>query len=293
MVFVLMADASRSPLAVNGYRRSAFAARGSGDGCVATGFWLAIENQATGAAMSAFIVSDHHINLIVSAAISRKFQAPLVPGGYAFYVDANPLEFGRMLLKANIRSVARRYGVQSPQTEAGNRQLENYTFRYYPRVRTAAAYKALLCYDHQACDADDYDCTSAGRFVFRFLELTVSDADNEPWGYKSEADVLAACDPPPADTPARAPVILAVLDISTAHLAPETMAALDTEPTARWPIAGGNIPYGYFIYAHEENDGSIPDDLWACIEFARAHGCSHLRFDRDGEPYTELANFHG
>lgn len=242
--------------------------------------------------MSAFVVTDHHINLIVSAAISRKFMAPLVPGGDAFYVDAHPHAFGRMLLKANVLSVARRYGAGCAQAEAGNRQLEDYTFRFYPHVRTAAAYKALLCYDHQACETDDYDCTCAGRFVLRLLELTVTDADNEPWGYDSEAQVLAACDHPPAAPPARGPAILAVLDISTAHLTPETMSALDSAPDAQWPVAGGGIPYGYFIYAHDENDGSIPEDLWACIEFARAHGCSHLRFDLDADPYPQLPNFH-
>ena len=84
--------------------------------------------------------------------------------------------------------------------------------------------------------------------------------------------------------------ILAVLDLSTAHLKPETVSLLDDTPAHLWPVSGGHIPYGYFMYAHDENmgDPGIPDDLWACIEFARANGCSHLRFDCDADSYEGL-----
>jgi len=88
------------------------------------------------------------------------------------------------------------------------------------------------------------------------------------------------------------PHILNVLDISTAHLTPETMQVLDTTPQEDWPVSGADIPYGYFIHAADENDGSIPADLWGCIELARLHVCSHLRFDRDADPHPALKIYH-
>lgn len=84
---------------------------------------------------------------------------------------------------------------------------------------------------------------------------------------------------------------LAVLDISTAHLKPETATLLDKAPLDQWPVAGGKTQYGYYIYAHDENDGSIPPELWECCRFARKHGCEYLYFDRDADTYKELASF--
>lgn len=89
-------------------------------------------------------------------------------------------------------------------------------------------------------------------------------------------------------TSSRSPTILRVLDLSTAHISPATMVMLDTLPYTAWPVAGGAIDCGYFFYAHDENDGSIPKDLWAVIQFARRHGCTHVRLDRDAEAHPEL-----
>lgn len=86
----------------------------------------------------------------------------------------------------------------------------------------------------------------------------------------------------------RSPLILRVLDISTAHISPGTMNMLDTLPYEEWPVAGGAIDCGYFFYAHDENDGSIPEDLWAVIGYARRHGCSHVRLDRDADVAPDL-----
>lgn len=85
---------------------------------------------------------------------------------------------------------------------------------------------------------------------------------------------------------------LHVLDISTAHLAPETMEFLDSRRKEAWPVIGGHIPYGYFVYAHDEDDPEIPRDLWACFEFAHTNGCSHLRFDAHTAPYAALPTYH-
>lgn len=88
------------------------------------------------------------------------------------------------------------------------------------------------------------------------------------------------------------PDILRVLDISTAHIAPETMQMLDTTHYDRWPVTGGPKSYGYFMYAPEADDPAIPRDLWACFEFAREHGCTYLCFDADADRYPPLKDYH-
>lgn len=84
---------------------------------------------------------------------------------------------------------------------------------------------------------------------------------------------------------------ITVLDISTAHLSPETAQILENTPLNDWPVAGGNTQFGFFLYAHDDNDGAIPQDLWACMEFARKHHCCYLYFDRDADQYDDLPTY--
>jgi len=76
---------------------------------------------------------------------------------------------------------------------------------------------------------------------------------------------------------------ITALELSTAHLTPDTASRLDNEPPHAWPVSGGATAYGFFIYAHDQNDGLIPEDLWLCCETARQQGCSYLLFDRDAD----------
>lgn len=72
-----------------------------------------------------------------------------------------------------------------------------------------------------------------------------------------------------------------VLVLSTGHVSHQTMTMLDNTEPENWPVYGGKIPHGWYIYAHDENDGKIPPDLWACCDFARKSGFDYIQFDCD------------
>lgn len=80
-----------------------------------------------------------------------------------------------------------------------------------------------------------------------------------------------------------------LLLLSTGHLTEKTTRNALAAPTDSWPCSGGPIPYGWFVYAHDENVGDqIPADLWRCMVFARGLGCEYVKFDCDVEPIPEL-----
>lgn len=88
------------------------------------------------------------------------------------------------------------------------------------------------------------------------------------------------------------------LDLSTAHLKPETLALLAGRTLETLPFAGAATAYGWFAYAHDDNcgegDDRIPDEMYACMEHARRLGCDYLLFDCDSEPVDGLPVFdHG
>lgn len=82
-------------------------------------------------------------------------------------------------------------------------------------------------------------------------------------------------------------IAMSVLDISTGHLSPETVTILDKH-ASKWPVAGWSGVHGWIIYAHDERPDDCPDDLWRCIEYARAHGAGYVRFDSDADRVDDL-----
>jgi hypothetical protein len=84
------------------------------------------------------------------------------------------------------------------------------------------------------------------------------------------------------------PEIRSVLFLSTGHLTVATREVLDQNPlTDAYPISGGPIPYGFFVYADE--DIEEPTDLAACCQFARTlPDVDYIRFDCDVEALEEL-----
>ncbi|MGH0004658.1 hypothetical protein ACQU0X_31725 [Pseudovibrio ascidiaceicola] len=79
--------------------------------------------------------------------------------------------------------------------------------------------------------------------------------------------------------------VLSVLDLSTAHLSPKTLAMLSEKTPETFPLYGGNLMNGLFISACKDYDYSgekLPIDLLSCLTAAWAHDCSHILFDCDG-----------
>lgn len=79
--------------------------------------------------------------------------------------------------------------------------------------------------------------------------------------------------------------IKSFVTLSTAHVSAETANSLDHDPCY---FTGD---YGWFVYAHDENDGTIPDDLWRVMCWAKAQNIHHILFDRDAEAISELPTY--
>lgn len=93
--------------------------------------------------------------------------------------------------------------------------------------------------------------------------------------------------------------IMQMLVLSTGHLTWETIRLLETTPvlSERYPVMGAPIPYGFLVYAHDEDGaGNIPPDLWACCQHAVSLNCSYIRFDAEEdlvEGLTDHTGTHG
>jgi hypothetical protein len=159
--------------------------------------------------MSAFLVAEIHINLIVTAAIDLRLVTNLPPTNDEVTItEANAEAFGRMLWAENARSVAYRYP-QDDNSELGA-EVAGYRFRRYPPLTPHAAAKIIAAYAYQACETPDYDGTPAAHAVAAFAPfLPVYSGVHErpefariPWGIDDEtaARKCFADQTPPAIT---------------------------------------------------------------------------------------------
>lgn len=118
--------------------------------------------------MSAFIVDDAHIDFLVTYAIG---------GGPSRVSGENPQKLGQMLVDQNTRSVNWRY--------RDNAAAATYVFRPFTGPMTpVAVIKACDCYDHQACETEDYEKTQAARLVDAIRSKAIRSLtgyDLEPW----------------------------------------------------------------------------------------------------------------
>jgi hypothetical protein len=146
--------------------------------------------------MSAWVVTKHHIDLLVSAAIEQEVLIKLdnlaVP---QMATEQNAQALGAMLWAENIRSVVYRYSLSGTDEEKQYQQdLNQYQFCRYEGIRPSAIAAALACFNYQACECPDYEGTTAACFV-RQLRASVGEHpkgyDREPWGFDSEAQVVA------------------------------------------------------------------------------------------------------
>jgi hypothetical protein len=91
------------------------------------------------------------------------------------------------------------------------------------------------------------------------------------------------------------------LDLSTSHLRESTREKLDEmghfsahgDPTSFMVAPTG---YGWFVSAvpadkDREEEDEIPDDLWAAMLHAKAHGADHILFDRDADTDADLPTY--
>ena len=123
--------------------------------------------------MSAFIVSDTHINALVRYASRHNVRAFYGNPLAMFKVKDNEQATAELLLAENVRSVNYRY-----------RDNEIMTITYDPGapILTAIqAIKAAHCLRYQSCECDDFEESIA----FKLIEAIIADAIPRLDGYES------------------------------------------------------------------------------------------------------------
>lgn len=144
--------------------------------------------------MSAFFVSTHHIDVLVSAAID--FEVYSGPPRVERVTHHRATLVGQMLLAENLRSMLARYPRIAGTDEVAGYQaaVDGYRHRYYPVVRLTAAAHAVSCYDYQSCEHDAYGTSQASGFVEALRQAILRrmpGIDNEPWGIDSVEEAQA------------------------------------------------------------------------------------------------------
>ena len=90
--------------------------------------------------------------------------------------------------------------------------------------------------------------------------------------------------------------IVKTLVLTTAHVTEETAQWLDSDPDQLvvYNKESGEDQYGWFIpvyMAQEVLEEAIPEELKEIIQFADAHKCTWIMFDRDADEIDELPVF--
>lgn len=134
--------------------------------------------------MSAFVVSDAHINAIVNFTL---ICAPAYKlSGYSFQGEyhewPSPEKLGQILLDENVRSVNARY---SNKTEP-----DTFVFkRTWKAVSAVTMLKALDCLDYQSCESSDWEDTLAYRLIEVMRQWTIGRLpgyEEAEWGIEDE-----------------------------------------------------------------------------------------------------------
>ncbi|MDO9114942.1 MAG: hypothetical protein Q7U63_14255 [Polaromonas sp.] len=88
------------------------------------------------------------------------------------------------------------------------------------------------------------------------------------------------------------PTTFTMLDLSTAHLKPETRSLL-TQDLVDGALIYPKGPWGWFVHVPTEDDGltigdEVPADLKACIQYAQQLQQNWLMLDNDGTVASDL-----
>ena len=143
--------------------------------------------------MSAFVVSQEHIRLLLHAA---RFAVRATGGGsFTWWAAgarqqmdmADPTATGQMLLDACRSSVAYRYPQDGPDHLPGHGEPAAYVDRS-PRnpseISVVAMLKAIDCYEYQSCELPTWNGSLAERFCDRMrrdLITTLPGYDKARW----------------------------------------------------------------------------------------------------------------
>jgi hypothetical protein len=83
-----------------------------------------------------------------------------------------------------------------------------------------------------------------------------------------------------------------IVVLSTRHMSLDTIKLLAKTRLKDWPVAGGKIGHGFYVYAHDEDcEGTIPADLLKVCQWASGQGFDYIQFDEEEEPIEALPTF--
>lgn len=107
--------------------------------------------------MSAFIVNDYHVSVLVQYATHRSAY-------YYFNKKSIPFEGNEQLIfskliRANMESVNDRYEGNTPAMPG------HYTPDYHRVLSPVQVIKACNCFDYQACEVENYEETEAAKII--------------------------------------------------------------------------------------------------------------------------------
>lgn len=140
--------------------------------------------------MSAFIVTDDHINALVAYAVREQiYFSPLPNAACVKIYDLNAPEIGRLLMDENVASVNHRY--QGRIDEDEKNAAAAYTYADFPRALThIEAIKAAHCLDYQSCEHDGWDNCTAQRILKAIVyhaSARLPGYDAAPWAIDRNA----------------------------------------------------------------------------------------------------------
>lgn len=124
--------------------------------------------------MSAFQVSNKHIDAMVAA------RQLLKAGHFAVAPNLSDDEFGRLLIRENMASLAARY--RDPIDEA---EIAAYTYTPCRLPMVVALIKAVHCYQYQACEHEGWEKSDAAGYCREMLDglsRQLPGYNDAPWG---------------------------------------------------------------------------------------------------------------
>lgn len=129
--------------------------------------------------MSAWIVSEKHIDYMVTAVIRAELVAD------------NPDEIGRMLWRECLASVAYRYpndgdGERPGPVDFKDSDVDTYTWTETDELDAPELATTLRCYDYQSCEHPGYKTSEAKAIVDKLLAGMGKvdwEGSTAPWGW--------------------------------------------------------------------------------------------------------------
>jgi hypothetical protein len=119
--------------------------------------------------MSSYIVSDNHINALVSYGVQQKASFYVPKEGWIYFTEETAPAIAALLYRHNVYSVNANYGERTRATG----------FEYKPvsvsHLSAAAIVRACDCLDYQSCDRKDWDRSRAKKALTSIREKAISD----------------------------------------------------------------------------------------------------------------------